>query len=288
MSPEPITDRFNRLRGDIARYNPVYRAFSYLAPEDHLLLSRLDSERMSGPRNGIHGLPVSVKGSIPVAGLPWTEGSAIFGGRVAVQDAAIVARARAAGAVIVGLTTLSELAMYGVENPFEPMGLNPWNVQRTAGGSSTGAGVACALDIADINIGTDSGGSIRNPACHCGVVGFMPRIGVLSTEGTPGHSRSLSSIGLITRSVALLRLAFAVLSGDHGTAVPSQRLIVPSQLIESTSDDATRTLFTAARSMLLAAGFTLIEREIEGWLAAENAAGVISLYEGGHRSRRWI
>src|SRR6185312_2595531 len=126
-----------------------------------------------------------------------------------------------------------------------------------------------------------SGGSIRNPACHCGVVGFMPRIGALSTEGTPGHSPSLSSVGLITRSVALLRCAFAVLSENTGKATPSGRLIVPSQLIETMSDEATRTLFKAARQALLAAGFIVIEREVEGWLAAENAAGVISLYEGG-------
>ena len=282
MSSEPITSRLHRLKESIARYNPVYRAFSYLSPYDDALLALLDRERTNGqPRSDIHGLSVSVKGSIPVAGLPWTEGSAIFADRAAERDATIVARARSAGGVVVGTTTLSELAMYGVDNPFEPMGLNPWNIRRTAGGSSTGAGVACALDLADINIGTDSGGSIRNPACHCGVVGFMPRIGALSTEGTPGHSPSLSSVGLITRSVALLRCAFAVLSENTGKATPSGRLIVPSQLIETMSDEATRTLFKAARQALLAAGFIVIEREVEGWLAAENAAGVISLYEGG-------
>jgi Asp-tRNA(Asn)/Glu-tRNA(Gln) amidotransferase A subunit family amidase len=282
MSSESIAGRLDRAKRDIARYNPQFRAFSHLASHDEALVALLDREQTAGQlRSDIHGLSLSVKGSIPVADLPWTEGSAIFADRVAAKDATVVARARSAGAVVLGTTTLSELAMYGVDNPFEPMGLNPWNVRRTAGGSSTGAGVACTLGLADINIGTDSGGSIRNPACHCGVVGFMPRIGALSTEGTPGHSPSLSSIGLITHSVALLRRAFHVLSDDAGAATASRRLIVPLQLISEMSDERTRTLFDAAREGLLAAGFTLIERPIEGWLAAENAAGIISLYEGG-------
>jgi Asp-tRNA(Asn)/Glu-tRNA(Gln) amidotransferase A subunit family amidase len=282
MSFESVSSRLNRAKADVARYNPVYRAISHLAPDDEQLIALLDLERVTDrPRSDIHGLLVTVKGSIPVAGLPWTEGSALFADRIAGQDATIVAQARLAGGVVIGTTTLSELAMYGVENPFEPMGLNPWNLRRTAGGSSTGAGVACALDFADINIGTDSGGSIRNPACHCGVVGFMPRIGALSTQRTPGHSPSLSSIGLITRSVTVLRRAFAVLSGDISTATPSRRLIVPLQLIETMSDEATRTLFSAARQRLMVAGFTLLNREIEGWLEAERAAGVMSLYESG-------
>src|SRR5688500_15570594 len=118
-------------RARIAQLNPVYRAFSHVAPPAE--------PQARGP---LGGLAVSVKGNLPVAGLPWTEGSGLYAGRIAPRDAAIVARARAAGGVVVGTTTLSELAMYGVTNPFEPMGLNPWNVARTAGGSSTGAGVA--------------------------------------------------------------------------------------------------------------------------------------------------
>ena len=140
MSSESIAGRLDRAKRDIARYNPQFRAFSYLATHDEALIALLDREQTAGQlRSDIHGLSLSVKGSIPVAGLPWTEGSAIFADRVAAKDATVVARARSAGTVVLGTTTLSELAMYGVDNPFEPMGLNPWNVRRTAGGSSPSA-----------------------------------------------------------------------------------------------------------------------------------------------------
>jgi Asp-tRNA(Asn)/Glu-tRNA(Gln) amidotransferase A subunit family amidase len=277
-----LIDRFDLLERRIAALNPKYRAFSHLAPMDRELLRRLDKERAAGrQRSAIHGLAVSVKGNIPVAGLPWTEGSAIFADRVAEHDAGIVAQVRAAGGVIVGTTTLSELAMYGVENPFEPMGLNPWDVERTAGGSSTGAGVAAALGLADINIGTDSGGSIRNPACHCGVVGFMPRIGALSLDGKANHTPSLSTVSLIARSVALVSRAFAALGGVSDAAEPSGRLLVPRALIDTMSDRATLRLFDDGLAPLQAAGVTFVERDIDGWLDAERAAGIISLCECG-------
>lgn len=281
-SASAIATQLRESKRRIATLNPRYRAFSRLAQIDHALVDQLDEERRAGrPRSAIHGLTVSIKGSIPVAGMPWTEGSAIFADRVAARDAGIVAKARAAGGIVVGTTTLSELAMYGVENPFEPMGLNPWDILRTAGGSSTGAAVAAALDMSTVNIGTDSGGSIRNPACHCGVVGFMPRIGALTLEGKPNHTPSLSTIGLIARTVSIVTRSYAALGGDGGPALPSRRLVVPRGLIDTMCDGPTLVLFRDALARLQAAGFTMIERDIDGWLEAERAAGLISLFESG-------
>ncbi len=259
----------------IARLNPVYRAFSHLAAD-----TEGQAQTARGP---LQGLAVSVKGSLPVAGLPWTEGSAIHADRIAREDAAVVARARAAGGVVVGTTTLSELAMYGVVNPFEPMGLNPWNAERTAGGSSTGAAVAAALDLAQVNIGTDSGGSIRNPACHCGVVGFMPRIGALPLEGGPNHTPSLSTIGLIGRSVGEVEKAYRALAEVPPAPALARRLLVPRELIERMSDEETLALFTAA---LTRCDFELVSSEIAGWLEGERAAGVVSLFESGQALAR--
>jgi Asp-tRNA(Asn)/Glu-tRNA(Gln) amidotransferase A subunit family amidase len=259
----------------IARFNPVYRAFSHLAPDAE--------EQARASRGPLQGLAVSVKGNLPVAGLPWTEGSAIFARRIATQDAAVVARARAAGGVIVGTTTLSELAMYGVVNPFEPMGLNPWNVERTAGGSSTGAAVAAALELAQVNIGTDSGGSIRNPACHCGVVGFMPRIGALPLEGGPDHTPSLSTIGLIGRSVGEVEKAYRALADVPPAPALARRLLVPRELIGRMSDDETQALFSAAIGRT---GFEILDADIPGWLEGERAAGVVSLFECGQALAR--
>jgi Asp-tRNA(Asn)/Glu-tRNA(Gln) amidotransferase A subunit family amidase len=268
----------------IRALNPDWRAYAYIASDVDAQLPALQRELDAGrARSALHGLAVSIKGNIPVAGLAWTEGSAMHRGRVAGRDAAIVARVRAAGGVVMGVTTLSELAMYGVANPFEPLGLNPWDPLRTAGGSSTGAGVASALGLAQVNIGTDSGGSIRNPACHCGVVGFMPRIGALTLEGKPNHAPSLSTLGLIGRSVADVHTAFEVLGDAPGLApkLTAPRLLVMRRLVEAMCDAETLRLFAAALDRLSAAGFVLVEAEVPGWMEGERAAGVVSLAESG-------
>jgi len=270
----------------ITRLNPQFRALSHLAPGVEATISTLQHELDTGhPRSALHGLAVTLKGNMAVHGLPWTEGSAVYADRVATADADIVARVRRAGGVVLGTTTLSELAMYAVENAFEPMGLNPWDVERTAGGSSTGAGVATALGMAQLSIGTDSGGSVRNPACHCGVVGFMPRIGGLSLLGqaspTQNPTPSLTSVGVLTRSVDDAEIAWAALAEAPGSRVdaPARRLLVPRRLIETACDEATLALFDAACSRLRAAGFALIDGEVEGWIEGEQAAGVVSLAE---------
>jgi Asp-tRNA(Asn)/Glu-tRNA(Gln) amidotransferase A subunit family amidase len=268
----------------IERLNPPYRAFSHVVVPDAAAVAGLDAEIGMGKTRGpLHGATVSVKGNIPVKGLPWTEGTRIFAERVAAKDAAIVAKVRALGALVLGTTTLSELAMYGTTNDFEPMGLNPWDVRRTAGGSSTGAGVAAALGMAQVNIGTDSGGSIRNPACHCGVVGFMPRIGALTTAGTANHAPSLSSVGLIGRSVADVATAFRELAEPSATLAegPMLRLLIPRRLVERMCDDETLSLFRDALERLGRAGFVLMDRDLPSWPAGEAAAGIISLYESG-------
>ena len=278
--PSLVTDSLDA----IARLNPAYRAFSHLSADAMVQASALQAEWDAGHgRGALHGLPVSVKGNIPVAGLPWTEGTRIHASRMAPRDAGIVQRVRAAGGIVLGTTTLSELAMYGVTNAFEPMALNPWDPSRTAGGSSTGAGVACALGITPVNIGTDSGGSIRNPACHCGVVGFMPRIGGLSTEGKANHTPSLSSVGLIGRCVVDVEAAWNVLADSPGTRVeaPRRRLLVLRELIDTMCDDDTLELFAAACRHLMDAGFELVDGDVPGWMAGEHAAGIVSLFESG-------
>jgi Asp-tRNA(Asn)/Glu-tRNA(Gln) amidotransferase A subunit family amidase len=264
------------------RFNGRFRAFSHFAPENSLPVDALQAELVGGKIRGpMHGIPVTVKGNMPVASLPWTEGSATFANRIATADASIVARVRRAGGIILGTTTLSELAMYGVRNAFEPLGLNPWDEDRTAGGSSTGAGVAASLGMATINIGTDSGGSIRNPACHTGVVGFMASADTLPGGGTPTHTPSLPSLGLIARHVSDVVLAYRTLSATPISAVePTLRLLVPRRLIEQMCDDETLALFDKALELLEHSGIVLINRDFASWRNGETAAGVISLFEG--------
>lgn len=277
-----VQDLIGACQARCQRFNARYRAFSHLAPDDALPVDGLQAELDGGkPRGPMHGIPFSIKGNIPVATLPWTEGSRIFAERVATADAAIVARVREAGGIVLGTTTLSELAMYGVRNPFEPMALNPWDEVRTAGGSSTGAGVAASLGMAAINIGTDSGGSIRNPACHTGVVGFMASGHTLPGDGAPAHAPSLPSLGLIARRVSDVMLAFGTLSTLGAPPVATTlRVLVPRHLIDEMCDDETLDLFNRTLEVLERSGITLIDRDFASWRSGEASAGVISLFEG--------
>lgn len=278
-----IPDLLQRQLQRIARLNPRYRAFSHVDAAGAAATARaLQAELEAGRDRGVlHGITVSVKGSLPVAGLPWTEGSRLYQDRIATADAEIVARVRAAGGIVLGTTTLSELAMYAPTNPAEPLGVNPWREERTSGGSSTGAGVAAVLGMAAVNIGTDAGGSIRNPACHSGAVGFMASVGVLPTGGA-NYAPSVATAGLIGREVADIRLAFEALGPERpAPRVPSGRLLLPRRLVEERCDEPSLRIFDQAVERLRAAGFGIAEVEIEGWLEAEQAAGVVSLVEGG-------
>ena len=244
-----------------------FRAFSSLAPAP-----------MPG-RGPLAGVTLAVKGNIAVAGMLHTEGSAAFRHRVAREDASAVARLRQAGAVPIGMATLSELAMYAPDNAAEPMGLNPWDVTRTAGGSSTGCGVAVALGLATLGLGTDSGGSVRNPALHCGVVGFKPSLGAWDYTGATQPAPSLDTLGLIGRSVDCVARGAAVLGTSLGLA--DARLLVPAGLVAEACDAATRGLFAAALARLRDAGIAIVEAEIPLWRDADAACGIVSLAEGG-------
>lgn len=225
------------------------------------------------------GVTLAVKGNIAVAGMPHTEGSAAFRDRVAREDAFAVARLRQVGAVPIGMATLSELAMYAPDNAAEPMGLNPWDVTRTAGGSSTGCGVAVALGLAALGLGTDSGGSVRNPALHCGVVGFKPSLGAWDYTGATQPAPSLDTLGLIGRRVDCVARGAAVLGTTMGVA--GTRLLVPAGLVAQACDAATRSLFAAALACLREAGFAIVDDEIPLWREADAACGIVSLAEGG-------
>ncbi len=278
-APSSTYERLRKQYDCLLSLNPAFHAFSHIASWEDEPVRRLAAEATSGGRSPIHGLSVSIKGNIPVAGLPWSEGSAAFARRIASVDGEIVRRIRQAGGVLFGMTSLSEFAMYGVRNDFETMGLNPWDAARTAGGSSTGAGVAAALGLCDINIGTDSGGSIRNPACHCGVVGFMPRIGALPDTGQANYTPSLSSNGIIARDVARVSSAYWTLSGDRPPAEIKRRLLVPRDLVFAMADEATSVLFEEALESLSNSGIELTEWRFSGWDEAEAAAGIVSLGE---------
>lgn len=163
-------------------------------------------------RGPLHGIPVAIKDLIDVAGAPTACGTRAEPPRIATRDATLVARLRAAGAVMLGKTQLLEYA-YGVAHPAIGQTNNPHDPTRTAGGSSGGSAAAVAAGIVPIAIGTDTGGSIRIPAAYCGIVGVKPTFGLVPLDGVFPLSWSLDHAGPLTRSVRDAALALSTIAG---------------------------------------------------------------------------
>ena len=176
-----------------------------------------DKLRKAGYRlSPLAGLPVSIKDLFDVAGEPTLAGStALADAPPAARDAAIVARLKAAGAVIIGRTNMTEFAFSGVGiNPHYGTPGNPWDRTRIPGGSSSGAAVAVADGQGVVAIGSDTGGSVRIPAALCGLVGFKPTQSRVPRDGALPLSTTLDSIGPLANSVMCCALTDAVLAGE--------------------------------------------------------------------------
>jgi amidase len=169
----------------------------------------------------LHGVPVTLKDSLSTRGLRTTSGFSPLAGHIPEQDATVVARIRAAGAVIVGKTNLPELAMnYQCDSPLLGRANNPYDPLRTPGGSTGGGAAAIATGMSALEIGSDIGGSVRIPAHYCGICALKPtehRVPVTGhipeLPGAPRGVRHMATIGPLTRSVADLRLALGILAG---------------------------------------------------------------------------
>jgi 2-dehydropantoate 2-reductase len=166
----------------------------------------------------LHGVPIAVKDLVAVRGTPTGNGNpADMAGAPAGADAEIVARLRAAGADVFATTTLLEYAA-GALHPDVPETLNPWDRERTAGGSSGGSAALVACGACAVAIGTDTGGSIRLPAHYCATVGFKPTHGALPAAGVTALAPSLDHVGLLTSDVAWAARTWTALSGEPVSA----------------------------------------------------------------------
>jgi aspartyl-tRNA(Asn)/glutamyl-tRNA(Gln) amidotransferase subunit A len=207
------------------------------------------------------GLPVSIKDLFDVAGEVTLAGSTALDDRPpAAADAPIVARLRAAGAVIVGKTNMTEFAFSGVGiNPHYGTAGNPYDRGRVPGGSSAGAPVSVADDCAVVAIGTDTGGSVRIPAALCGVVGFKPTATRVPRDGATPLSTTLDSIGPLANSVACCAVTDAVMAGEPATvpaaaSVEGLRLGVPQSFVLDDLEPEVAGAFEAACARLTRAG----------------------------------
>ena len=166
------------------------------------------------PLGPLHGIPFSVKDLTNTEGVTTTQGSRLFADTVPAADAVAVARARAAGAILIGKTTTPEFGHKPfTEGPFFGRTLNPWNHAHTCGGSSGGAAVAVASGLGPVALGSDGGGSIRIPAACCGVVGLKATLGAVPNLQAPDLFGANSYIGPMARDVADTRLMFDTLVG---------------------------------------------------------------------------
>jgi aspartyl-tRNA(Asn)/glutamyl-tRNA(Gln) amidotransferase subunit A len=189
----------------IAQLNSQLNAYVTVAEEEALSAARSaeDEIRRGEWRGPLHGIPIGIKDIIDIAGLPTTAASNLFPNRVPDRDAPVVTRLKQAGAILLGKQNLHEFA-YGGSSMISCFGevRNAWNVEHIAGGSSGGSATAVAAGLGLAAIGTDTAGSVREPASQCGVVGLKPQYGRVSAEGVVPLSVSLDHVGPITTCVA--------------------------------------------------------------------------------------
>jgi Asp-tRNA(Asn)/Glu-tRNA(Gln) amidotransferase A subunit family amidase len=212
---------------------------------------RLDQWRQAGRSLGpLHGLPIGLKDIIDTKGIPTENGTIIDAGRVPTEDAWIVARIRAAGAIILGKTVTTECAYM---HPGKTR--NPHNTGHTPGGSSQGSAAAVAAGMVPFAIGTQTGGSVIRPASFCGIVGMKPSFGLIPRTGILPQSPFLDTVGVFARSVADCALLAEVLCGHDPSDSATDTLPAP------------RMLQTAVSKVPVAPVFGLAK--IPGWDQAE-------------------
>src|ERR687897_1095665 len=205
-SSELVTAALERIEA----LQPTINAFTHIDAEG--ALAAAEAVSADDPRP-FAGVPIAIKDTAPVAGMPYTMASDIFGDFVPGHDAFVVRRIREAGFVIVGKTNMSELGILPVSEPrrFGPV-RNPWDIGRTPGGSSGGAGAAVASGMLPLAHGADGGGPIRVPASCCGLVGLKPTRGRISRGPDLGDD-FLVQDGVLTRTVADTASMLDLMSG---------------------------------------------------------------------------
>jgi aspartyl-tRNA(Asn)/glutamyl-tRNA(Gln) amidotransferase subunit A len=214
----------------IERLNPTLNAYITVTAESALEQARQAETEIQhgGWRGSLHGIPLALKDLIDTAGVRTTAASALFKDRTPAQDAEIVTKLKDAGAVILGKQNLHEFA-YGGSSLISYYGevRNAWNPEHIAGGSSGGSATAVSAELCYGAIGTDTAGSIREPAALCGVVGLKPSYGLVSTQGVIPLSQSLDHVGPIARTVADCAAILEVIAGGDYCRLLQQHLPAP-------------------------------------------------------------
>lgn len=262
--------QITKLDTDIHAFLAIYEAEALAAAK--VATERYATEGAATP--ALLGIPVAVKNNILVKGKPATAASKILENYIASYDATIVTRLKAAGAIIIGATNMDEFAMGGSteHSAFGPT-KNPVDTTRVPGGSSGGSAAAVAMGAVPVAIGTDTGGSVRQPASYCGVVGFKPTYGAVSRSGLIAMGSSLDQAGPFTLTVADSELIHTVMAGldplDATTIAPdtyptvpvkdTYTIGVPRAFLASGIDEDVLTRFEEQLTSLKALGHTIVD-----------------------------
>jgi aspartyl-tRNA(Asn)/glutamyl-tRNA(Gln) amidotransferase subunit A len=267
----------------ITSVNGTLNAFNLVAAERALdRAKQIDARRTAAAALGpLAGVPIALKDNLDVRGMKTTASSRILKDFIPPYDATVVQRLETAGAIIIGKTNCDEFAM-GSSNENSAFGpvKNPWALDRVPGGSSGGSAVSVAARCVPLALGSDTGGSIRQPAACCGIVGVKPSYGRVSRYGLLAFASSLDQIGPFARTVADAALALSVLAGadacdattvnepvpDFTAALTGDvrqiRVGVPRAFVTEGVEDQVRGAYEAALDTLRRAGATLVDIEL--------------------------
>ncbi len=217
----------------IAALNPTLNCFCFVYPDEALALARsAEAAVLRGDEVGpLHGVPIAIKDFTPTRGKRTTRGSYALEHWIPEEDARIVQKLRAAGAIMVGKTTTSEFALAGfTETPLWGITRNPWDTDRACGGSSGGSGVAVSSGCVPLAEGCDMGGSVRIPSAFCGITGFKPSFGRIPFDILPSQFDTFCHFGPLARNVDDAALFLAAAQGPDQADVLSN----PAPLDEPT------------------------------------------------------
>lgn len=268
----------------IARVDPALDAFQTVTPERALDRARmLDRDRAALATLPLAGVPIALKDNLCTRGVTTTAGSRVLEGYKPPYDATVVARLERAGAVVVGKTRCDEFAMgSSTENSAYGPVKNPWAPDRIPGGSSGGSAAAVAAGMVPVALGSDTGGSIRQPAALCGVTGLKPTWGRVSRYGLIAFASSLDQIGPVARTVEDAALVLHAIAGpdpcdataadtpvaDYAAALEEDRALkgtsiaIPRGLLDDGVDEGVRQAFDRAVEALASRGAKIVDVEL--------------------------
>jgi aspartyl-tRNA(Asn)/glutamyl-tRNA(Gln) amidotransferase subunit A len=290
----------------IEKHNPALSAYITVRADEALAEARMvESDLQRGtPRGPLHGIPIALKDNIDTAGVRTTGASDLFRDRVPTDDADVARRLKQAGTILLGKLNLHEFA-YGGSSTVTAYGAmhNPWKLDRVTGGSSGGPAVAVAAGLCYGSLGTDTAGSVRMPASHCGIVGLKPTYGRVSTRGVMTLSWTLDHVGPMCKSVEDVALMMNVVAGydpldpatadvavpDYrralGAATSTLRLAIPRTPFFDNLDPEVASAMTTALDVLR--GMTASISDVPPLPASGNPARVWSPEAYAYHSK-WI